>query len=321
MLAFSAPGPFDSRRHIFEPKWDGLRLVGFRREGRVWLQSRRGNDLSPAFPELARALAEAPGPERLIADGELVTPGPDGRPCFAAALARSRMHRPDAVARAAGEWPAVWVVFDLLYWDRKDLRRQPLQARRDALERWAASWPAGVARCLALSPAVVGAGRALFEHSRRRGLEGMVAKELDSPYQAHRSRQWLKVKAFREEVALVVGFVPDGPEAVRSLAVALPGPGARPSPAARDVAAWSLAGLVGTGMPGDERVRLRRRLQTLGPPLARPAVAVPTGAWRAHGELQKVVWVRPALGCRLRYLERTEGGWLRHASYRGLVGG
>lgn len=332
MLAASAGEPFDSPHHLFEPKWDGVRALGFRRDGRVWLQSRRGFELSHAFPEVVQALAQLPGPGRAIVDGELVTPGPDGRPHFAAALARSRIRRPAAALQAAREWPAMFVLFDLLYWADRDLREQPLLARRAALARWASQWSTELP--LALSPAVGGRGRELFEAVRRLGLEGMVAKHRESRYRAGRSRAWLKVKAFQEELAVVAGFVPEGAESVRSLAVALPPLEARASGPGRadrgadqgddrgagnPGAALVLAGLVGTGLPNVERMRLRRRLELLR--LIRPAPQVAAGAARAreHPELREVVWVRPVLFCRIRYLERTADGWLRHASYRGLV--
>lgn len=340
MLAASADQPFDSPQYLFEPKWDGVRAVGFRRDGRVWLQSRRGLDFSHAFPEVAQALQEVPGPRRAIVDGEVVTPGTDGRPNFAAALARSRMARDAAVEEAAREWPAMFVIFDLLYWEGRDLRGQPLKARRDALTRWVSTWPSGL--CLALSPSVAGRGRELFEAARRSGLEGVVAKHRESFYREGRSRAWLKVKAFHEQVAVVAGFVPDGTASVRSLAVALPRPAAAAAPAPAGTARpapgptapahaalleagctpampLELAGLVGTGLPGAERTRLRRRLEALRQARPAPQVAFEAAAAGKHPELRDVVWVRPVLFCRVRFLERTPDGWLRHASYRGLV--
>ena len=317
MLAASAAEPFDSPHYLFEPKWDGVRAVGFRRDGQVWLQSRRGFDLSHAFPEVVQALREVPGPDRAIVDGEVVTPGPDGRPHFAAAVARSRMRREAAALEAAREWPATLVIFDLLYWQDRDLREQPLHARRAVLARWVLTWPSRLP--VAFSPAVAGRGHDLFEATRRHGLEGIVAKHRESPYREGRSREWLKVKAFHEEVAVVAGFVPDGAESVRSLAVALPG--STPAKGSAGPATLlELAGLVGTGLPSAERVRLRRQLEQLRQAQVAPQVAFDPAALRQHPELRNVVWVRPLLFCRIRYLERTPDGWLRHASYRGLVG-
>lgn len=339
MLAVSAPGPFDSPGYLFEPKWDGVRAVGFRDGERVWLQSRGGLSFTEAFPEVAGALARAPGPSRAVVDGELVTVGPDGRPRVAAVLARIRMRRPAAIRAAALEWPAVYAIFDLLYLDGRDLRRHPLRQRRAALESWAAAWGEGR---LLLSPAGVGQGRRLFEAVRERGLEGVMAKALESPYrEGRRTPEWLKVKAFVEAQAVVVGFVPSGTTGVRSLAVALPHPGK---------GGLDFAGLVGTGLPSAEQARLRARLEPLrlasrplrpGPPgpellgtslhvdsatprtmrwARHPDGPAPPALHRAgHPELQEIAWVRPELVCRVRYLERTADGWLRHASYRGLV--
>lgn len=332
MLAASAPEPFDSPSHLFEPKWDGVRAIGFRDGERVWLHSRRGLAYTDAFPEVALALARVPGPRRAVVDGELVTAGPDGRPSIAAVLARTRMRRPAAIRAAALEWPAAYVIFDLLYIDGQDLRHQPLQRRRAELERWAPAWgrpdgcvqspgapPAAAGSNLVLSPGVVGQGRRLFAAIRERGLEGMMAKALRSPYrEGRRSPDWLKVKAFVQAQAVVVGFVPSGKTGVRSLAVALPQAGeAGPHRCELD-----FAGLVGTGMPASEQARLRARLEPLrltGP--ARPLRPSAFLGRLARPELRGVVWVTPQLACRIRYLERTADGWLRHASYRGLAPG
>ena len=309
MLARSASRPFDDPRYLFEPKWDGLRAVAFRAGGSVWLQSRRGSRLEPAFPEIARGLAGLHGPARVIVDGEIIVPGSDGRPSFELALARLRRPGGPPSGQPPPRWPAVLMAFDLLYWDCRDLRPRPLRLRRRLLARWGATWPPeGPVR---LSPGIVGRGTALFEEFRRLGLEGMVAKRLDSPYRPGRSEAWLKVKAFEERVFVIGGFIPDGASSLRSLLVARPQPGPPGGPG-------GLAGLVGSGLAAAQRLRLRERLEALA--LAGPAPQLAWVARLGRPELSRVRWVRPELFCRVRYLPGTSGGWLRHASFVGIVG-
>lgn len=301
MLASLSPAPFDSPAHLFEPKWDGLRAIAFVTDLGVWLQSRRLRRWTWHFPELTQALAALAGEGPAILDGEIVVPDAAGRPDFEAALARSRMSEP-AARRACARRPAVYMAFDLLYLDGQDLRPRPLRARRQLLEAWAARWPAHGS--LALSPAEPGRGRAVFEAACRLGLEGAMAKRLDSPYlEGRRSRHWLKVKPYKEEAMWVVGFVPAGADGIRSVAVASP-PG-------------RLAGVVGAGLSAAEQRRLRALLDPLARAEPPPGLALPAPAARLPREAAAMRWTAPVVQVRVRYLERTAAGWLRHASVVG----
>lgn len=305
MLAVTAPEPFDSGAHQFEPKWDGLRCIAFCQEGRTWLQSRRGHDWSRLFPEVVEALQRLAAPS-LILDGELVVTGVGGQPDVEAALARCQA-RPDAAAReAARAHPAALMAFDLLYWQGRDQRRRPLRARRHLLEAVLQGHPGSR---VILSPAVIGEGRRLYAAAESLGLEGIMAKALDSPYEeGHRSRRWLKIKRFRDARAAIVGFLPSGATGIRSLALALEQPGGT----------LRLAGYVGSGLPGaSAQASLRSRLELLRTPVPDTP---PSGVALDGAEvLSGTVWVRPELWCEVRYLNAPGGPRLRHASVRELV--
>lgn len=303
MLAELAPSPFDSPRHLFEPKWDGLRALAFITPGDTWLQSRRLRRWRRTFPEVIAALRALASGDSAILDGELIVPDASGRPDFEAAVARARMGEP-AARRAASERPAVYVVFDLLYLDGEDLRGSPLRIRRERLHARALHWPQE--GTVLLCPGAVGPGRALFESALGLGLEGAMAKALDSPYlEGRRSRCWLKFKPFAEEAMWVVGYVPAEPGGIRALAVA--------SPRGR------LAGLVGTGLSAAEQRRLRASLACLARSSPPPGLALPSPATRLPREAAKIVWTQPVRQVRVRYLERTSAGWLRHASVVSLL--
>lgn len=315
MLARVAPGPFDSDRHLFEPKWDGLRAIGFLAPDGAWLQSRRLRRWTGQFPEVTRALRALAGHStRAVVDGELVVPDGSGRPDFEAAAARARMGAA-AAERVASRRPAVYMVFDLLYLDGEDLRRHPLEGRRGRLEQWAATWPPQAA--VALSPAQPRRGRALFDAACRLRLEGIMAKALASPYlEGRRTPHWLKIKPLKEEEAWIVGFVPAGHAGIRALALATPHPGGHPHPTPE---ALTLAGLVGTGLSAAEQRRLRALLAPLARPEPPAGLRLPLPGMRLPRAFDEVVWTIPGLRVQVRYLERTAAGWIRHASVLEVV--
>src|SRR4051812_44780846 len=156
----------------YEQKWDGYRLVGFSAP-RPFLQSRRGADLTDAFPEITAAVATLPD---VVVDGELVI-WSDGRLEFPALLQRMASKGVNA-RRLAAERPANFVVFDVLAADGADLRGEPLHVRRRRLEDLLAeSQPP-----LMLSPATTDREQAqewLTRYaSAHVGIEGIVAKGL-----------------------------------------------------------------------------------------------------------------------------------------------
>jgi len=167
MLASSGPLPADGDpRWAYEPKWDGFRaLVHINSRVTVW--SRRGADLTDRFPELAGLSASVPADT--VLDGELVVLDLSGRPNFGAIRRRGLLGQVEA--------PATFVVFDVVRLGGRDLLAQRFRARRVALEHLCLSDGACVT-----TPSHEGDGVALFEATREQGLEGVVAKRLDSPY-------------------------------------------------------------------------------------------------------------------------------------------
>jgi len=170
--------PFHREGWIYEEKYDGWRLVGYKREGQVWLLSRNHRDHTRRFPALAAAIA-ALAPPTLILDGEVVI--------FDAQLisrfAWLRQRDPEAVAT-----PPIYMVFDMLRTGSHDLRGEPLRTRRAALERLVSGQPLIFpARRLAAN------GLTAWDEVHQRGYEGLVAKDEASPYVGGRTLAWLKV--------------------------------------------------------------------------------------------------------------------------------
>lgn len=191
------PEPFDSKDHLFEIKWDGMRLLAFIKGEVVRLQNRNLQERTTLFPELA-ALFQSFYSQEAIIDGELIALE-DGKPSFPLLMKRAAGSPSTAAARAA-QIPVIYIPFDILYLDGKNLTGTPLLQRKDILEKIFKGGP----HCT-LSPVFQENGRSLFETVKARELEGIVAKGKNTPYLlGKKSGYWLKIKN-RRKIATVIG--------------------------------------------------------------------------------------------------------------------
>ena len=277
--------PFDSPDHLFELKWDGTRAVTYvDAKGQYRMLNRRRREIGWRYPELSFLGDLPPG---TVLDGEIVCFGPDGKPDFQALQAREQVRTEQRAARSAPACPATYVVFDQLYDGFASIMPQRCDARRERLRELVA---AAAQSRLAMSEGVVGTGEAYFDRAAAEGLEGVIAKRLDSPYQpGKRTGAWLKIKRHETFQCVVVGFVPEGEDDFGSLILA----------AVEDDGALSNVGRVGSGFDARLRERINRYL------------------WRNLRERpvirckDKGLWVEPGLYCTVRCMERTADGRLR----------
>ncbi len=185
---------------LFEPKWDGFRAICFRDGDEVLLQSRDLKPLDRYFPELAAPLRERL-PARCVLDGEIVIAGPGGLDFEALLL---RIHpAASRVAMLAEQSPASFVAWDLLALDDEDLSPVPQGERRARLE----ATLTGSSSPVHLTPATLDRSKAQdwFERFEGAGLDGVIAKRLDAPYQPGK-RAMVKVKHQRTADCVVAGF-------------------------------------------------------------------------------------------------------------------
>ena len=204
MEAESAPAMPEGPDWQYEPKWDGFRALCFRDGITIELQSKAGQPLARYFPELVENLKQLQ-PTKFVLDGEIVVPV-GGKLAFDALL--QRIH-PAAtrIARLAKETPSQLIVFDLLVDDKgKSLVHLPLSERRKALESFAARFLKG-RKSIRLTPATpqLEAARRWF-HEMAGGLDGIVAKRIDMPYQSGNREGMLKIKNLRTADCVVGGF-------------------------------------------------------------------------------------------------------------------
>ncbi len=191
---------------VFEPKYDGIRILAFATPGTVRLLSRNGLDKTRQFPEVAEALQALSKRARrpFVVDGEIVAMHGDSPARFQEL--QGRMHVTDRTAIAAHEQsaPAALMLFDMLVDGKHSLVAEPWRVRRKHLA--ALLQPPGRSNALRLSD-VSENGAALLRTARANDWEGIIAKEADAPYEAgHRSRAWLKLKIEHRQEFVVGGW-------------------------------------------------------------------------------------------------------------------
>jgi bifunctional non-homologous end joining protein LigD len=295
MLAKLQHEPFTRQGWLFELKYDGYRVVagrsqpvkGARPEARLFYRS--GREATSVLPDLARAVAALPF-DSLVLDGEVVVLDEGGRPSFHRLQKRALLTRRRDIERSAVGLPAVYFAFDLLGVEGYDLRPIPILQRKAFLRRVLPR--AGPLRYV---DHVEERGEALYKEIRKMGLEGMVAKKLDSPYRGGRSHRWIKVRAETTSDFVIVGFTE--PKQSRSGFGAL-------HLAAYKGPALVYTGRVGTGFSDQQLTQIRDDLEGLR--LPRPPCSGDPPSGRAH------IWVEPRLVAEVRFLELTPTGQLRH---------
>jgi bifunctional non-homologous end joining protein LigD len=279
MLATLVDEPFHRKGWVYEEKYDGYRILAYKEGAEVTLSSRNAKDRTGTFSEIARAIASLPD-RSLLLDGEAV------------AFDRKLVSRFQLLQQGEA---TVYAVFDCLYRNGRDLRNEPLPVRRAELEA-----AIGDTERLFPSRRLDADGLKAYRTAKRRGYEGLVAKDASAPYIEGRSTKWLKVKAKQEEEFVVAGYtVPAG---------------SRKHFGALLIGAYRghdlhYVGRVGTGFPQKTLSELHRRFQ----PLVRkasPFVAPP----REKG----ATWLAPKLVAQIAFQEWTHDQKLRQPVFLGL---
>jgi bifunctional non-homologous end joining protein LigD len=274
----------------FEVKWDGYRTIVHVADGRVRLQSTSGKDVTARWPEFA-PLAGAVNAPSAILDGELVVFDDDGRPRF-------ELVQNSGVGSSR---EAVLQLFDVLQIDGTDTVDLPYESRRlllDQLVEPGSNWLVPGHR--------VGGGAELVAATAAQGLEGVIAKKLDSVYRpGTRTKDWRKLKN-RIEVELVIGgFTAGTGNRAETFGALLVGE--------TEEGRLRFAGGVGTGFDHRMLEDLTGRLRALATPTC-PFDPPPPAAVR-----RTATWVAPVLRARVELAEFTNDGLVRHATFIGLT--
>jgi bifunctional non-homologous end joining protein LigD len=300
MKAVSGPLPPDDDQWAYEIKWDGMRILSFvDDEGGVRLRSSNAIDSTARYPELADLATPLAGHSAVL-DGEVVAFDDTGRPSFGLLQQRMHLTSPAEVARRAADVPIAYIIFDLLRLDGHDVCPLPYLERRRLLMDLVPE-----EGCWQVPGHRIGEGAALLEATKQRGLEGVMAKRIDSPYlPGKRSPAWRKVKARRRQEFVIGGWQPgEGGRAGRmgSLLVGYYEDGH-----------LRFAGKVGTGFTMHELDRLGRLLDE------RAIDDCPFEPLPPRPVARIARWVRPELVAEIEFGEWTSDGILRHPAYLGL---
>lgn len=281
MLAQLSPKPFNDPEHyIWEEKFDGIRAITVVTDTGHRIFARSGTEKTALFPELNIKTAHP-----CIIDGEIICSSFNG--------IQHRANRINGIRYAVEEFPAEYRVFDIIEAKDINLRWTPLFARKKILSVFLT--PTDNVRLADWTPD----GEALFAKMIAEGKEGIIGKGLDGNYLDDK-RGWLKVKCTQSGEFVVCGYTPGtGWRASTFGALIL---------ARRDATGLVYVGSVGTGFTSAEIDLIFGHLWSLVTGIALFPCPEPV-----------VIWVKPELVIKVRYLEYTNDGHLRFPAYKGLV--
>ncbi len=283
MLTKLVKEPFSDKDWLFELKYDGYRIIAHVGK-KVRLQSRNGKDYTDKFPQLVKELSKYD--KKFVLDGEVIVQNEKGVSDFE--LLQKYLKD--------GSGEPAFVFFDILQFEEFDLRQQPLNVRKQFLNA-----------VLVESEHIIEAkyirqnGKELFELAKEQKLEGIIAKNLESEYEADkRSGSWQKVKNDSFANVFIAGFTAPkkGRKHFGSLLMAV-----------KKGKGFVYVGRLGTGYNEEQQAQIRALLKPLI--VSRSKISTPKLK-------EQVVWTSPKVEIEVSFIDRTSEGMLRHASFQGL---
>lgn len=289
MLAHLARAPFSDPEWIFEPKLDGYRIITYVKDGKVNLISRRGINVTEKYAPIVPDLSRQPASE-LVLDGEIIVMDEKGRQCFQCLQQYLKSGHRTEDARY-GSFPLIYYVFDILYLDGYDLRGAALRYRKALLQDILR--PTDKVRLIAYFERE---GEAVYRAAVDNGLEGVLAKHIESKYESTRSRNWLKVKAMLSDEFVIGGYSVAKKGRAQTFSALLLG--------YFDAQGKLIfAGHVGSGFDEQTLGELKSRLDAVRTDKCPFSEVPPLNA--------PTTWVRPELVAEVKFSEWTRDGKLR----------
>ena len=283
----------DEKGYIFEPKMDGTRCIAEVYE-EVRLINRRGRDISKRYPEIVKELGRVT--HNCVLDGEIVCFNEEGVPDFNLLQKREQIDSDLLIEARAKGIPATYVVFDILARGEEDLSEKPLGERKKILDETVQD----AEHIMKID--YEADGRKLWDEIRKKGMEGVVAKRVDSAYYpGMRKWDWLKLKNLKTIDVVLVGYTTEKRE-ISALGMAL-----------YQDADLVYIGSVGTGFSENLIKMLKREIRELKLKTDKAPVVNPEKV--KHKGMK---WIKPHLVGEIQYLEVTGGGELRAPSFKGL---
>ncbi len=296
MLATLVDKPFDEEGWMYEVKWDGYRAMAFMNKGKTDLKSRNNKSFNDKFYPVFDALKK--WNINAIIDGEIVVLKENGLSDFGT-LQNWR-------SEADGE--LAYYVFDILWYNGRDLRQIPLRLRHELLKTLLPA--AGILR---LSEVFDTSGIKFYETAKKMGLEGIMAKKADSIYVSNfRTREWLKIKANKRQEMVIGGYTLNkGSSKVFSALLV----------GVFEDDNLVYTGKVGTGFNQHQQAEMLKQFKPLISEKA-PFTYVPDidkpSRFNPHPAKAEATWLKPQLVCEVAYTEMTSDGLMRHPSFQGM---
>ena len=298
MLATLVDEPFDDPEWVYEIKWDGYRALGFSlQNGDVQLLSRNNKQFNEKFFPIYETLQS--WKVDIVVDGEIIVINDKGASDFGALQNWN--------SEKDGE--LVYYVFDLIWYDGKDLSDLPLIDRQAILQT---VLPQDDNR-VRLSQVIKSDGVDFFNAASKMGLEGIIAKKTNSLYSKNnRSTEWLKIKANKRQEVVIAGFTKneDTSKLFSSLLLGV-----------YEEGVLYYVGKVGTGFNDQDQKSMMKQFKSLithqSPFSEIPDVNKPS-RFRPNPPKAKATWLRPELVCEVAYAEITSEGVFRHPSFKGM---
>ncbi|MFP5080187.1 DNA ligase D [Pedobacter sp. JCM 36344] len=297
MLATLVDEPFDDPNWQYEVKWDGYRALAFLNKGAVDLRSRNNKSFNEKFYPIYELLKTFD--INAVFDGEILVLNEKGISNF------SDLQN----WRSEADGDLVFYVFDIIWYDGKDLKDLPLYQRQEILTK---VLPIADDR-IRLNKVFDTSGIDFYHAAEKMGLEGIIAKKKDSTYAAnYRSKEWLKVKVHKGQEVIIAGYTKNAdttkPFSSLLLGVYLDN-------------VLQYVGKVGTGFSA----KLQKEMMEQFEPLITnecpfediPDVNKPS-RFRPNPPKAKATWLKPELVCEVAFAEVTSDGVFRHPSFQGM---
>ena len=285
MLASTTGEPFNSKDWQFEIKWDGYRALSYLKNGKVELRSRNNNRFEVKYAPVYEALLH--WPINAVIDGEIIVLNGEGKADF----------------KALQDWQEVkngelvYYVFDILWLDGINLMNLPLVERQEILRQITPE-----SSIIRFSDSIDEYGIDFYKIATENGLEGLIAKRKDAPYQPnYRTQTWLKIKVEQRHEAVICGYTKNR-DTDRLFSSLLLG--------RYDNEKLQFIGQVGTGFNAVSQKDIMKKMKPLITKVC-PFDEVPNLG-------KETVWAKPSLVCEVKYTELTSEGVMRHPSFQGL---
>ncbi len=274
--------PFDDDMYLFEMKYDGIRAIIHVSPTSFRIDSRKGIDLTDKFPELKSLQTLVK--EEVILDGEIIALH-EGKPHFRKVMERILAKEDKKIKICKSENPVLFMAFDILY-KKKSLVELPLIKRKRILAKLKEN------DFLMVVPYILGKGLSLYENVKALSLEGIVAKEINSPYEmGMRTDKWIKIKNKQIEAFFIMGYI-ENKNHTMSL-------------------------LLGEKRKGQfffcGKVLLGKK------DIASKIKSVPKEKEIGDKNDTNAIYIKPIMKCLVSYLERSDTGKLRHPQFIKLI--